>query len=79
MVSEDVKPHVSGSCGCEPVWPSGKALGWLAEGPRFDPLRFSFLFKNGGLWTLSCDLVRTIKETFKWLTKLPYLMQSFWW
>ena len=21
---------------CEPVWPSGKALGWLAEGPRFD-------------------------------------------
>ena len=21
---------------CEPVWPSGKALGWQAEGPRFD-------------------------------------------
>ena len=21
---------------CEPVWPSGKALGWKAEGPRFE-------------------------------------------
>ena len=21
---------------CEPVWPSGKALGWQAEGPRFE-------------------------------------------
>ena len=28
----------------EPVWPSGKALGWKAEGPWFDPLRLSFLF-----------------------------------
>ena len=28
----------------EPVWPSGKALGRQAEGPWFDPLRFSFLF-----------------------------------
>ena len=31
---------------CEPVWPSGKALGWEAEGPRFDPLRLSFLFSS---------------------------------
>ena len=23
-------------CKREPVWPSGKAVGWLAEGPRFD-------------------------------------------
>ena len=30
----------------EPVWPSGKALGWEAEGPRFDPLRLSFLFSS---------------------------------
>ena len=30
----------------EPVWPSGKALGWKAEGPQFDPLRLSFLFKK---------------------------------
>ena len=21
---------------CEPVWPSGKALSWKAEGPRFE-------------------------------------------
>ena len=21
---------------CEPVWPSGKAFGWQAEGPRLD-------------------------------------------
>ena len=32
--------------GCEPVWPSGKALGWEAEGPWFDPLRLSFLFSS---------------------------------
>ena len=46
----------------EPVWPSGKALGWEAEGPRFDPLRLSFLFKNDGLWTLSCDFAHTIMK-----------------
>ena len=46
------------------------------EGPRFDPLRLSFLFKNCGLWTLSCDFARTIKETSKWLTQLPTLMQN---
>ena len=60
----------------EPVWPSGKALGWKAEGPRFDPLRLSFLFKNGGLWTLSRDFAHTINETLKWLTQLPALMQN---
>ena len=31
---------------CEPVWPSGKVLGWSAEGPWFDPLRLSFLFSS---------------------------------
>ena len=40
----------------EPVWPSGSALGWKAEGPRFDPLRFSFLLKK--LW---------FTETVLWL------------
>ena len=30
----------------EPVLPSGKALGWLAEGPWFDPLRLSFFFPS---------------------------------
>ena len=59
----------------EPVWPSGKALGWYAEGPRFDPLRLSFLFKHCGLWTLSRDFAQTINKTLKWLTQLPTLMQ----
>ena len=58
------------------VWSSGKALGWSAEGPRFDPLWLSFLFKTGGLWTLSRDFAQTIIETLKWLTQLPTLMQS---
>ena len=34
---------------CEPVWPSGKALGWQAEGPRFE--------SACGLWSLPCDFV----------------------
>ena len=62
---------------CEPVWPSGNELGWYAEGPRFDPLRLSFLFKNSGLWTLSCDFAHTVNETLEWLTQLPTLMLSF--
>ena len=60
-------------------WPSGKALGWQVEGPRFDPLQLSFLFKNCDLWTLSCDFAHTVNETLKCLTQLPTLMQSFWW
>ena len=45
-------------CACEPVWPSGKALGWQAEGPRFDTASALLsLQKDGGLWTLSCDIV----------------------
>ena len=63
--------------GAEQLWP--EALGWKAEGPRFDPLRPFFLFKNCGLWTVSCDFAYTIHETLKWLTQLPILMQSFWW
>ena len=39
----------------EPVWRSGKALGWLDLGSNL--LRLSFVFKSCGLWTLSCDLV----------------------
>ena len=64
------------SCFCEPVWPSGKALGWLAERPRFDPLRRSFLFKNGDFSTLSCDFAHTINEILKCLKQLPTLKQS---
>ena len=51
MVSVDLKPNVSFpfltyESPAHPVWPSGKALGWEAEGPRFDPLRLSFLFSS---------------------------------
>ena len=38
-----------------------------------NPLRFSFLFKSCGLWTLSCDSVPHNYETLKWL---PILMQE---
>ena len=56
---------------CEPVWQ--KDLG-------SKPLRFWFLFKSCGLWTLSCDFVPHNYETLKWLSSLPSLMQkSFWW
>ena len=42
----------------EPVWPSGKALGWYAEGPRFDTASALLSLQKGcGLWTLSCDFV----------------------
>ena len=42
----------------EPVWPSGQALGWYAEGPRFDSASaLSSLQKGCGLWTPSCDFV----------------------
>ena len=42
----------------------------------FDLLWLSFLFKNCGLWALSCDFAHTINETLKWLTLLPTLMQN---
>ena len=45
----------------EPVWPSGKALGWSAEaeGPRFESASALLSLQKGcGLWTLSCDFVR---------------------
>ena len=61
---------------CESVWPSGKALGWYAERPRFDPLWLSFLFKKCCLWTPSCDFAHTINDTLKWLTELPTLIQN---
>ena len=41
---------------------------------RFGSL--SLLFKNCGVWTLSCDLALTVNETLKWLTQLPTLMQN---
>ena len=42
----------------EPVWPSGKALGWEAKGPRFDTASALLTLQKGcGLWTLPCDFV----------------------
>ena len=42
----------------EPVWPSGKALGWSAEGPRFDSASALLPLQKGcGLWTQSSDFV----------------------
>ena len=42
----------------EPVWHSGKALGWQAERPRFDiASALRSLQKSCGLWTLSGDSV----------------------
>ena len=34
----------------EPVWPSGKALGWYAEGPRFESA--SALLSLQNLWSV---------------------------
>ena len=42
----------------ELVWLSSKALGWQAEGPRFDTASALLSFRKVcGLWTLSCDFV----------------------
>ena len=44
-----------------PVWPSGKAVGWQAEGPRFDTASALLSLQKGcGLWALSCDFVHHI-------------------
>ena len=65
----------------EPVWPSGKALGWYAETSRFDSASALFVFKKVvvcGHCVVTLSL--TINETLKWLSSLPILMQeSFWW
>ena len=45
-------------CKREPVWPSGKALGWQVEGPRLDYASALLSLEKGcGLWTRSCDFV----------------------
>ena len=74
MVSVDVKHHVYSDDLGEPVWPSGKALGWeVAEaGPRFDTASALLSLQKGcGLWTLSCDCPSLLTETVKWLSSLP--------
>ena len=49
----------------EPVWPNGKALSLVSRrtSVRSASALLSLLFKNGGLWTLSCDFAHTINET----------------
>ena len=50
LASVDVKHQESkGELTCEPVWPSGKAVGWSADGPRFDT-RFGSPFSSKRLW-----------------------------
>ena len=54
------------------VWPSGKALDWQAEGPRFHSASalLSLSPKVVRLWTLSCGAValrHAVCETSKWL------------
>ena len=61
---------------CEPVWPSGKAVGGKQRDLGSNLLRLSFLFKSCGLRTLSCDFVPHDYETLKWLSSLPTLMQK---
>ena len=49
----------------EPVWPSGKALGWYAQGPRFEFA--SALLSLQKLWSLDSlvSLSLTVNETLK--------------
>ena len=39
---------------CEPVWPSGKALGWSAKGPRVESA--SALLSLQKLWSVDTVL-----------------------
>ena len=50
---------------CEPVWSSGKALGWQAEGPRFKSASALLSLQKLCVWTLSCDFVPHNYETLK--------------
>ena len=63
---------------CEPIWPSGKALGWQADGPSSSRLRLSFLLTSCGLIASSCDFAPPpeMNELLKWLIPLPILMQN---
>ena len=42
---------------CEPVWPSGKALGLVSGRTSDSASALLSLQKGCGLWTLSCDFV----------------------
>ena len=45
----------------EPVWPSGKALGWYAEGPRFESA--SALLSLQKLWFVHGHCLVTVSLT----------------
>ena len=50
----------------KPAWPSGKELGWYAEGPWFDPASaFLSLQKLRFVDCVFVTLPLTINETFK--------------
>ena len=50
----------------KPAWPSGKELGWYAEGPWFDPASaFLSLQKLRFVDSVFVTLPLTINETFK--------------
>ena len=54
---------------CDPVWPSGKALGWYTEGHRFESA--SAVLSLQKLWSVDTCLVNlslTINKTLKWLS-----------
>ena len=51
---------------CEPVWPSGKPLGWQAQRPRLDSDSALLSLQKGCcLWTLSRDFVPHNKWNIK--------------
>ena len=54
---------------CEPVWPSGKALGWWAEGPRFESA--SALLSLQKLW--SVDAVLWLCPSQLWNIKMALI------
>ena len=60
----------------EPVWPSGRAVGWKAEGPRFESASALLSLQRLWLWTQLVTLSLTINETLKWLSSLPTLCRS---
>ena len=68
---------------CEPVWPSGKALGTMVSGRTSVRYRFGTPFSSKRLWFVDTVLWLCLSlptETLKWLSSLPILMQeSFWW
>ena len=67
----------------EPVWPSGKALGWYWSRRTSVRHRFGSPFSSERLWFVNTVLwlcPSRPTETLKWLSSLPILMQeSFWW